>query len=80
MGTINETLKSLPPEAKQVVAEFVEFLAQKYLKKKPKIVSSKEKILNFAGVWKDMDENDFQDFLSDVYGRREKSFKRRRKI
>jgi hypothetical protein len=80
MGTINETLKSLPPEAKQVVAEFVEFLAQKYLKKQPKIVSSKEKILKFAGVWKDMDESDFQGFFSDVYERRKNTFKKRRKI
>ena len=60
MGTINETLKLLPHEAKQLVADFVEFLAQKNQKKQTKILSSKEKILNFAGVWKDMDENDFK--------------------
>jgi hypothetical protein len=43
MIAINETLKSLPPEAKQEVVDFVEFIAQKYLKKQSKINHSKKK-------------------------------------
>jgi hypothetical protein len=77
MAAINETIKMLPPEARQTVADFVEFIAQKYLKKQSKINHSKNEILNFAGAWRDMNENDFQDFINDVYERREKSFKRR---
>ena len=77
MAAINETIKMLPPEARQTVADFVEFIAQKYLKKQPKTNHSKNEILSFAGAWKDMNENDFQNFINDVYERREKSFKRR---
>jgi hypothetical protein len=62
MAAINETLKLLPPQARQEVVDFVEFIAQKYLKKQPKSNSSKKEILNFAGAWKDMKESDFQGF------------------
>ncbi|MCU0285693.1 MAG: DUF2281 domain-containing protein [Acidobacteria bacterium] len=57
MMAINETLKLLPPEAKQEVFDFVEFIALKYLKKKS-IDNRSKKILSFAGSWKDMDENE----------------------
>jgi hypothetical protein len=77
MAAIYETIKMLPPEARQTVADFVEFIAQKYLRKQSKISHSKNEILSFAGAWKDMNENDFQNFINDVYERREKSFKRR---
>jgi hypothetical protein len=80
MTVINETLKLLPPEAIQEVADFAEFLAQKYFKKQTKINSAKKKILNLAGAWKDMNDNDFQTFINDVYERREKSFTRRRNL
>jgi hypothetical protein len=77
MITIDETLKMLPPEAKQEVVDFAEFVAKKYIKSKRKVYHPKERILQLAGAWKDMHENDFQDFISGIYERREKSFKRR---
>jgi hypothetical protein len=80
MTAINETFKLLPPEAKQEVVDFVEFIARKYLKKKPKVTHPKKEILSFAGSWKDLDENDFQSLISDIYERREKSFTRRRNL
>ncbi len=76
--TINETLKMLPPEAKKEVADFVEFIAQKYLKKKSKTNQAKRKLLNFAGTWKDMDEEDYQNFISEVYERRQRAFAKTR--
>lgn len=80
MAAINETLKMLPPEARREVTDFIEFLAQKYLKKKDKTNNSRNRILSFAGAWKDMDEKDFQGFISDVYKRRKISFKERREM
>jgi hypothetical protein len=77
MSAINETIKLLPPELRREVADFVEFLAQKHLRRKSKISHSKEKILKLAGAWKDMNESDFQSFINDIYERREKSFTRR---
>ena len=79
MTTINETLKMLPPEAKQEVVDFAEFIAQKYIKNRCKVYHPKERILKLAGAWKDMHESDFQDFIADIYERREKSFKTRLK-
>ncbi|NIM12450.1 MAG: DUF2281 domain-containing protein [Candidatus Aminicenantes bacterium] len=80
MAAINETFELLPPEAKQEVIDFAEFLAQKYLKKQPGNNHSKEEILNFAGTWKDMNESDFQSLIREIYERRKKSFTKRRKI
>jgi hypothetical protein len=37
MSTINETLRLLPPEARQEVIDYAEFIAQKYLKKESTI-------------------------------------------
>lgn len=79
MTAISETMKLLPPEAKREVRHFAEFLAQKYLKKQ-KSNGAKNKIMSFAGAWKDLSDNDFQDLIDDVYQRREKSFSRRGKI
>jgi len=79
MIAINETLRLLPPEAKQEVFDFVEFLAQKYLKKQSTSDRAK-RILSFAGSWKDMNENDFQGLENEIYERREKSFSRRREM
>lgn len=78
MLTINETLKMLPPEAKKEVADFVEFIAQKYLKRKAKSNPAKRKLLKFAGTWKDMDEEDYNNFISEVYERRQRAFAQRR--
>ena len=80
MNTINETFDMLPPEARKEVVDFVEFIAQKYLKKRTKQATSKERILNFAGIWKDMDEGDYQNFINEVYERRERAFTRRQEI
>lgn len=80
MIAINETLKVLPPEAKQEVFDFVEFIAQKYLNKQSKTEARRKDILSFSGSWKGMKEKDYQSFLSDVYKRREKSSRRRREI
>jgi len=68
----------LPPEAQREVSDFIEFIAGKYLKKKAGEVCAKEKILKFSGSWKDMDEEDFQDFLNVVHERRRNFFSRRR--
>jgi hypothetical protein len=76
MTTINETFDMLPPEARKEVVDFIEFIARKYLKKRTKRTTSKERILNFAGVWKDMDEGDYQNFVNEVYQRRERAFMR----
>ncbi len=80
MAAINETIKMLPPDARQEVVDFVEFMAQKYLKNQSKSNNSKEVILNFAGAWKDMNEKDYQDLINEVYERRQKLFKGRRKL
>jgi len=80
MNTINETFDMLPPEARKEVVDFIEFIAQKYQKKHIKQTTQKERILNFAGVWKDMDEDDFQNLVNEVYERRERAFTRRREI
>jgi hypothetical protein len=80
MTAINETLKMLPPDARQEVVDFVEFIAQKYLKNKSKSNNSKEVILKLAGAWKDMNEKDYQDLINEVYERRQKLFKGRRKL
>ena len=80
MTAINETLKMLPPKARQEVVDFVEFIAQKYLKNKSKSNNSKEVILNLAGAWKDMNEKDYQYLINEVYERRQKLFKGRRKL
>lgn len=79
MIAINETLKLLPPEAKQEVFDFVEFLALKYLKKKV-INNRSKKILSLAGSWKDMNENDFQNLRDEITQRRKQSFSRRREM
>lgn len=79
MTAINETLKWLPPEAKQEVVDFVEFIARKYHKKKSRTNRPKNEVLSFAGSWQDMDESDFESLISDIYERRERSFTRRRK-
>lgn len=80
MNTINETFDMLPPEARKEVVDFIEFIAQKYQKKRIKRTTQKERILNFAGVWKDMDEDDFQNLVNEVYERRQRAFTRRREI
>jgi cell division GTPase FtsZ len=80
MAAINETIKMLPPDARQEVVDFVEFMAQKYLKNPSKSNNSKGVILNFAGAWKDMTEKDYQDLINEVYERRQKLFKGRRKL
>jgi hypothetical protein len=78
MATIIDTFKMLPPEAQREVSDFIEFIANKYLRKKNAEKCRKEEILKFSGSWKDMDEEDFQDFLNDVQERRESFFSRRR--
>ena len=82
MTALNETFKTielLPPEVRQEVLDYVEFLAQKYLGKQcPATVSTKSKILDFAGAWKDMPEDDFDSLVNDVYERRKGAFKNRR--
>ncbi len=80
MISINETLKVLPPEARQEVIDFAEFLVQKYLPEQPKMKSVEHGIMNFAGCWEDMEEEDFQSFINGVYERREKSSRREREI
>ena len=85
MTTIDETLNMLPPQARQEVVDFVEFISQKYLKKKTKTkksrtMQSKKEVLNFAGSWEDMDERDFQSLVGDIYERRRDSFSGRREI
>lgn len=56
--TVSKKIKQLPPEAKQQVQDFIDFLYQRYnLKdspKKPKI--SKLSDNPFFGIWKDRDE------------------------
>lgn len=37
-----------------------------------------EKIIQLAGSWKDMSEDDFNEFLSDITRRRKKAFSSRR--
>jgi hypothetical protein len=80
MTAIDETIKGLPPQARQEVFDFVEFLVEKYLKKQPPSSEPGKKILDYAGSWKEMGENEFQGFIHDVYERREKSSTRRQKI
>ena len=85
MTTIDETLNMLPPQARQEVVDFVEFISQKYLKKKTKTkksrtMQSKKEVLNFAGSWEDMDERDFQSLVGDICERRRDSFSGRREI
>lgn len=75
MATINETLRMLPPEARREVTDFVEFIAQKYLKKPSRARSSRDKILKFAGAWKDMNENDYQSFIHESSDRRHQGFR-----
>ncbi|MCK4764378.1 MAG: DUF2281 domain-containing protein [Candidatus Aminicenantes bacterium] len=78
MATLNETLRTLPENAKQEVIDFAEFIAQKYRKKQIKTAASTKRVLRFAGVWKDMKEKDYQGLIDDVYARREKAFSQRR--
>lgn len=40
--------------------------------------TSKEITLSLAGAWQDWDDDDFQDFLDDVYRRRSESSRRER--
>jgi hypothetical protein len=80
MTTLNETMKLLTPELRQEVFDFAKYLVRKHSKRKSKIGNSKERIMKLAGAWKDMDEKDFQHFLDDIYGRREKSFSGRPSI
>lgn len=36
-------------------------------------------LLSFSGSWKDMDDEEFDDYLSDISERRNKAFSRRRR-
>ena len=49
-------IEQLPPEAQREAADFVEFLAEKYLQKNKS--SSKKSILDspFRGMWKDRED------------------------
>ncbi len=52
-------IKKLPSEARQEAADFVEFLAQKYIQKSEETdIPKKKSILknSFRGVWKDRDD------------------------
>ncbi len=72
MTVITETLKLLPPHAKKELADFAEFLAQKYLKSKIKN-NKKQKVVDFAGCWENMNEGDYTSMLNEIYDRREKA-------
>jgi hypothetical protein len=52
-------IRKLPTEAQQEAADFVEFLAKKYIRKPEKTDSSKKKSIlenSFRGIWKDRDD------------------------
>lgn len=44
------------------------------------LLPPKNKILDFAGTWKDMNDNDFNEFIENVYERRKESFRTRRQM
>jgi len=75
--TLNETLKALPPQARQELIDFAEFLAHKYTTVPANVNPNKKKILSFAGSWKEMSDKDFKGFIDEVYERREQSITRR---
>ena len=78
---MDQTLRVLPIQARQEAMDFVEFLAQKYVQKQSQVpVSLAQKILSYAGAWKDMDEADYQSLMTEITERREKSSTRRRRI
>lgn len=80
MIAIDETLNGLPPQARQQVLDFVEFLAGKYLNKQTMPSPPGKKILDYAGAWEDMEESEYQGFINDIYQRRENSGRSRRNI
>lgn len=78
---MDETLRVLPSQARQEAMDFVEFLAQKYMQKQSQPpVSTAQKILSFAGAWKDMDEAEYQSLMNDITQRRTNKSTRRRYI
>ncbi len=44
---------------------------------KQKELKLKSKILNFAGAWNDMEWKNYENFISEIYERRETSFSNR---
>ena len=52
-------IKKLPSEAQQEVADFVEYLSQKYIQQPVDSSSSKKKSIlesSFRGIWKDRED------------------------
>jgi hypothetical protein len=47
-----------------------------YLKKLEKQATKKKKVLSYAGVWKDLDENIFREFTEELVVRRQENKRR----
>jgi len=69
-----EEIKLIPDFKLSEVYDFIHYLRLGVQKSKVNI----DQIMHFAGCWKDMPDNEFDDFLDDILRRRDRAFAWRR--
>jgi len=67
----NRILKRIERISSEQLSELDE-----YLKKLEKQAKKKKKVLSYAGVWKDIDENIFREFTEELVVRRQENKRR----
>jgi len=78
LNNIYEKLYKIPKEKLAEVNDFIEFiLKQRSKAEKRRNHQNREKILEFAGIWEEMREDKFEDFMEEIRDRRKKFFSRR---
>lgn len=74
--TLLRDIGTLPEDKLAELRQFVDFLRFKAETEKEHVEANN--ILQFAGSWQGMDNQVFEDFMSDIRSRRQISFKTRR--
>lgn len=73
MKLLEKTMENLPADAIREIEDYAEFIASKY-----RCRTSARSVLAFAGVWRDIPENEFSDLNEELKLRRAGAFKGRR--
>ncbi len=71
MTTETKIRKQILKRIKQIPMEQLSELDE-YLKKLEEQISKKKKVLSYAGVWKDLDEDAFRELTNGLISKREK--------
>ena len=78
--TIQQEIENVPSSALPDIYKIIKKKKKKAAVKTKSSLTKRERILALAGSWKDWDDEDFNNFIKEIYDRRSKSFGRKRRI